>query len=193
MLNIQIEEESCIRCGRCVKVCPAIIFKQNNAQSEIATQHIDHCIICGQCVAVCPTDSVIHSEFPVSKVHKINKDSYAELSDLQSLVADFSSGEDRILRRATALILIHTPKNVRFGCQDSNLAYQNASLMAQSLGVGQFYTGYICAASGMSRINNPIKKLLGIEGTIHAGMALGLQTLQYPNYVDKKDIDLRKF
>lgn len=284
MISIEIDNKSCIRCSKCVKVCPAIIFKQDKRDSGIKTQHIEHCIVCGQCVEVCPTESVIHSEFPKSKIHKIDKDllpspdqvmaliksrqsyrvfskksvptemldqileaahsaptaenyqqvrytlvtdpdmlhrvstatisifssiikkvslvkpivklvypqGYAELADLQSLADDFALSKDRVLRGATALILIHTPKDVRFGCQDSNLAYQNASLMAQSLGVGQFYTGYICAASGMSK-NNAIKRLLGIDGTIHAGMALGLQTINYPNYADKKDIKVKRF
>lgn len=284
MTTIEIDSASCIRCSKCVKVCPAIIFKQNQRQSEIQTQHIEHCIVCGHCVAVCPTGSVIHSEFPIDKVHRLDKmllpspeqvmtlirsrrsyrvfskkpippnfldqileaahnaptaenyqkvqyslftdpdmlhkvsaatvsifssilkkvslvkpllklvspSNYNELSDLKSLVDDFALNNDRVLRGATALILIHTPKGVRFGCQDSNLAYQNGSLMAQSLNVGQFYTGYICAASSMSR-QNAIKRLLGIDGTIHAGMALGIQTLTYPNYVDKKDIDLKRF
>lgn len=284
MVTIEVDDQSCIKCCKCVKVCPSIIFKQDKPQSKIETHHIDHCIVCGQCVAVCPTGSVIHSAFPEDKVHALNKEllpsadqvmtliksrrsyrtfskkpipseyldqildaahsaptaenyqqvkytlitdpkvlhqvsattisifsslikkisivkplikrfypkGYAEISDLQSLIDDFSNNKDRILRGATALILIHTPKDVRFGCQDSNLAYQNGSLMAQSLGVGQFYTGYICAASSMSR-NNAIKRLLEIDGTIHAGMALGMQTLNYPNYADKKDIDLKRF
>lgn len=284
MINIQIDETTCIKCSKCVKVCPAIIFKQKDSNSDIQTQNINHCIACGQCVAVCPTDSVLHSSFPASKVHKIDsqllpsseqvmalmksrrsyrifskkaipnefldqileaahcaptaenlqevkftlvtdpkkleavttatieifssvvkktslvkplikllsKENYESLLGLQSLVNDFKVNKnDRILRGATALLLIHTPKDVRFGKQDANLAYQNASLMAQSLGVGQFYTGYICVASEMSK--KTFADLLEIEGTIQAGMAIGLQTLSYPKYTDKKDIDLRRF
>ena len=284
MIDIQIDEITCIKCSKCVKVCPAVIFKQEGSNSKIETQNINHCIACGQCVAVCPTESVIHSEFPEKKVHKLDSkllpspeqvmtliksrrsyrtfskkqiptefldqileaahsaptaenlqkvqftlvtdpqklhdvsaatigifssmvkkvslikplvkllspENYEGLLDLQSLVNDFTANNnDRILRGATALILIHTPKDVRFGRQDANLAYQNGSLMAQSLGVGQFYTGYICAASDMSK--KPLAELLGINGTIHAGMALGMPTLNYPNYVDKKDINLKRF
>lgn len=284
MIDIYTDKQSCIKCGKCVKVCPAIIFQQENKDSYIETQHVNHCIVCGHCVAICPTESVIHSEFPSNKVHKLDKSnlpsgdqimtliksrrsyrnfskkpipsqyldqileaanfaptaenyqkvqytlitdpqilhqvsqatvqifnsiikkvslikpivklitpkSYAELADLKSLVDDFFNNEDRVLRGATSLILIHTSADVRFGCQDSNLAYQNASLMAQSLGIGQFYTGYICAASGMFK-NNAIKRILGIKGTIHAGMALGMTTFSFPKYVDKKTIDLVRF
>ena len=49
-----------------------------------------------------------------------------------------------ILRKA--VVFIHAPRTSRFGYQDANLAYQNASLMAECLGVSQFYTGFVCSA-----------------------------------------------
>ncbi|MBK5719250.1 nitroreductase family protein [Dysgonomonas sp. Marseille-P4677] len=286
-MNIDIENDSCIKCGRCVKVCPTVIFGQETAKSEVDIHHIETCISCGHCVSVCPTGSVIHSDFPPQKVHKIdadllaspeqvmaliksrrsyrafskqaipievleqileaahsaptaenlqqvqftlvtdpevlhkvsaatisifssivtkvynplikplvklvNPEGYKQVSHLRDLVDDFTNAKkDRILRGSTALILIHTPKDVRFGRQDANLAYQNGSLMAESLGVGQFYTGFICAASDMVK-KSPVAKLLNIEGTIHAGMALGMPTFEYPNYVNKKDIVITRF
>lgn len=287
MITINVDYESCIKCSKCVKVCPATIFKQETSKSEVEVHHMETCISCGHCVAVCPTDSVIHSDFPPQKVHKldadlipsaeqvktliksrrsyrvfskkaipsemleqilnaahaaptaenlqqvhftlitdpemlrkisaatigvfstivktacnplikpivklVNSEGYEQVQHLRNLVDDFTNRDnDRILRGATALILIHTPKKVRFGRQDANLAYQNGSLMAESLGVGHFYTGFICAASDMKK-KNPIAKLLGIEGTIHAGMALGMPTLKYINYVDKNDIVVTRF
>ncbi len=69
-------------------------------------------------------------------------------------------------------IFFYTDKKERFGCQDCNLAYQNASLMAEAAGVSQFYTGFVCSAAGMDR-KRKLQKLLGIEGTVHAGIALG--------------------
>lgn len=91
---------------------------------------------------------------------------------------------DRILRSATALILIHTPRNNRFGATDSQLAYQNGSLMATALGVSQIYTGFLCSAILADRKRRLAKKL-GIDGEIHAGMALGIPVAQFPRYVDK--------
>ena len=63
--------------------------------------------------------------------------------------------------------------------------------MAESLGVSQFYTGFVCTAikqDGKHRIN----QLLGISDVIYAGMALGMPEFRYPNYTDRKDISVRK-
>jgi nitroreductase len=93
-----------------------------------------------------------------------------------------------ILRGATAVLLIHTPKSSGFGCKDSQLAYQNASLMAESLGVAQFYTGFVLRA--IRKRSQKLEKILGLNGKIHAGMALGMPLFDYPNYIDRKEIQI---
>lgn len=99
------------------------------------------------------------------------------------------NGADPILRNATALLLIYTDESVKFGVQDSNLAYQNASLMAESLGVAQVYTGFVCMAAEADK-KQSINKLLGINGKIHAGMALGMPRHKFKKYIDKRPIKL---
>jgi hypothetical protein len=91
-----------------------------------------------------------------------------------------------ILRSATAVLFIHSPQNSDFGQEDCQLAYQNASLMAESLGVSQFYTGFVLRV--IKKHDQKLEKILGINGKIHAGMALGIPQFEYPNYVDRKDI-----
>lgn len=280
-MELKVDTSTCIKCGKCVKVCPSMIFVQQTAGSEVEVENIESCISCGHCVAVCPTNSVIHSEFPPEKVHQINPAElptpqqvmllcksrrsnrafskqpvpaemlnqileaahcaptasnmqqveftlitdpqklseitdctirtfesivkllenpflkpvlkrllskvYKYLPSFYRLVEERKKGNDLILRGATALILIHTPKESRFGCQDANLAYQNGSLMAESLGVSQFYTGFVCVAIKQDN-KNRLAKLLGINGTIHAGMALGIPSFKYPKYIDRKEI-----
>ena len=34
--------------------------------------------------------------------------------------------------------------------------------------------------------------MLGISGKIRAGMALGIPAFRYPNYIDRKDINVTK-
>lgn len=280
-ITLSVEDTTCIRCGHCVRICPSIIFTQNNPNAPIGLQNIHTCISCGHCVGVCPTDSVIHSEFPTDRVHKIDRKllpspeqvmllckarrsnraftdrpvpveklelileaahraptasnrqevSFTVITDREKLrqVSDFTigvfaslaqklenpllkplikmavpqayrylpvfkrlrreyeNGNDLILRGATALIFIHTPKENRFGCQDANLAYQNGSLMAESLGVSQFYTGFVCTADVQEK-KGSLARILGINGKIHAGMALGLPDFRFVNYIDKKDL-----
>lgn len=280
-MTLSINELSCIKCGKCVRVCPAVIFFRNSPGEKVELQNITTCISCGHCVAVCPTDSVVHSDFPPEKVHPVDREKlptpeqvmllcesrrsnrafsskpipenileqilkaahlaptasnkqqieftvitdpvklqqisaytidifssitkrlenpalkfilkpllpelYGYVPAFNRLVNEFKAGHDLILRKATAVIFIHTPKKNRFGCQDANLAYQNGSLMAESLGVSQFYTGFVCSAIQQDK-NRSLAKLLNIEGTIHAGMALGLPDFKYPKYIDRKEI-----
>nr|WP_221412162.1 nitroreductase family protein [Dysgonomonas sp. 25] len=286
MITIDIDKETCIKCGKCVKVCPAYILTQESPKDEIGLRNIQTCIACGHCVAICPTDSVIHSEFPVHKVHTLNRDilptpdqvmelcrarrsnraflsspvpkeylhqivdaahlaptasngqevsftlvtnpellkQIAEITintfeatvkkitnpfinpfinlivpgakeavpQLNAVISKHRSGTDAILRGAKAVLLIHTPSTSNFGRQDANLAYQNASLMAESLGVSQFYTGYVCIAIDMDK-KRKLAKLLNIEGTIHAGMALSMPAFKFPKYTDRKELNLTVF
>lgn len=281
--RIVIDGDSCTKCGRCVRVCPAKIMTQESAVSAVDLVGVNSCISCGHCVAACPTGSVIHSEFPVEKVHKIDyaqmptpeqvmqlcrvrrsnrafsskqipaesldlileaahraptgsnaqQVSYTVITDRQKLdlVIDFTlgvfdgiakklenpllkpllrrmmpgvyaylpnfkrmveerrEGKDPILRGASAVIFIHTPSQSRLGNIDANLAYQNGSLMAESLGVSQVYTGFVLMAIKQDN-KNALAKALGIEGTIHAGMALGMPAFRFPNYIDKKEIEV---
>lgn len=282
---LSVHAESCIRCGKCVRVCPSKIFTQPVPGGEIGLQGIGSCIVCGHCVAVCPTGSVAHGDFPPQKVHPVDRELlpspeqvmllckarrsnriftakpvpeetldrileaahraptavnlqqvaftlvtdpeklhaisaftvgvfasilrklenpllkpvlkriapqlYGYVPHFKRLISEFDQGNDLILRGATAVILIHTPSESRFGCQDANLAYQNGSLMAESLGVAQFYTGFVCSAVEQDR-GKRLGKMLGISGKIHAGMALGMPAFRYPNYIDRKDINVTK-
>lgn len=221
-MTLNIDQESCIKCGKCVRVCPSDIFTQERAGETIGLVRVESCIVCGHCVDVCPTGSVSHSEFPPEKTHTIDysqmptpeqvmlliksrrsnrtltsrpvpkemldkiveaahsaptatnsqslsftvvtdpqklrqvsdytigvfdslaklllnpvvkcvvkpfmKDVYKYVPVFNRLKEEHKAGKDPILRKATALLLIHTPKSNRFGSEDANLAYQNAIL-----------------------------------------------------------------
>lgn len=279
-VKIGVDESICIRCGRCVEVCPVQIFEQKKAQGAISIHKPENCIGCGHCVAACPPGAVCHGDFPAEKVHKadyktmptpeqvmllcatrrsnralsdkpvpeemldcivhaanraptatnaqqlgytvvtdpamlrgvadytigvfskivrklsnplvsiwlrrIMPDAYRYLPAFKRMRRDHAEGHDPILRGATALLFIHAPKQSRFGAEDANLAYQNASLMAQSLGVSQIYMGFVLEATRQDK-NDTLAGMLHLEGRrICAVMALGMPKFRYPNYIDRK-------
>lgn len=284
-LRIDIDRGTCIKCEKCVKVCPASVFITKKGTKEPEVQNQDYCIVCGHCVAACPTGSVLHSEFPEEKVHPIDRtklpthdqmlllmqarrsnrafsrqpvpDEYINLileaahraptaSNLQkvhftvvrdpktlrdisehtidifysikkkidnpavrplikrfmpgvyrmiprfeALKQSFDKGGDPILRNATSVIFIHSPKKNMFGCHDCNLAYQNGSLMAESLGVSQVYTGFVVNAMSRDK-KGGFARMLGTDETVHAGLAIGMPLFRFPNYIDKEDITVNR-
>lgn len=105
-----------------------------------------------------------------------------QLNYMRRLSLAYSKGMDLIMRGAKALIFIHSTANCP---SDANIAYQNASIMAESLNVGHFYTGYVCIFSALDR-DGIIRKALGIEGNIYAGMALGMPKYTFKKYIDRK-------
>lgn len=279
--ELKINDSRCIRCQRCVKICPAGIFYEDNGCIRIKNE--SSCIFCGHCVAVCPKDAVEHAAFPNGSVHPFSLadlpspeqlmlliksrrsnrafsgkeipeeslrmimeaaaaaptaqnsrdvhfvlvrkpetlravteytlDSFMKvvrlldnpfmrmllgrkLAGVYKLVPKFKemyrrfhAGEgDMILRDAKAVLFIYSSEKSRFGAADCNLAYQNASLMAESLGVAQFYTGFVMAALERDK-KGRLNSILGLRNVkIHAGMALAVPLFRFEKYVDREDL-----
>ena len=118
-------------------------------------------------------------------------DAFRYIPVFERLLREDTKGNDLILRKAKAVVFIHAPRTSRFGYQDANLAYQNASLMAECLGVSQFYTGFVCSAIEQDK-KGTLEKKLGIDGKIYAGMALGTPAFRYKNYIDRKDLKVNR-
>lgn len=274
--NIQISS-GCIKCVRCVAVCPAHVMITNEASHAVEVDDVSRCVGCGQCAAICPTHALHHSAYPEGRIHQfkvedcptseqflllckkrrsnrtfsnhpvpkewlqkiVEAGSYAptahnaqdvcykvitsgpqlqilsrfvadtykniirtlqnpllkpflrrfrpqyydNLPAMQNVVAEYNKGNDTILRKATAVILVYTVRCDFFGATNADLAYQNMSLMAETLGVSQFYAGFLCSAIRLKR--GGLEKIIGIEGEIHAAMALGLPKIKFDAYVER--------
>lgn len=65
--RFQVDNEECILCGLCVRVCQELVgvsaigFIDRGAERQVATPyqiHSDVCIGCGACASVCPTGAI---------------------------------------------------------------------------------------------------------------------------------------
>lgn len=276
--NIRIDQQACIRCRRCEKVCPAgiFVFEEKRMHSVQAT----HCIECGQCVAICPSQAVIHPLFGADKIHGFSRNDFPAPEALRLLMkarrsnrtfstekippmsldaiieaayaaptaqnlrniqiiavrdpekikaisaftintfhhaakrlenpvikcllhrkmasvyamipkfkalyrAFYEEGKDPILHHPDTVLFFCAPAKSRFGLTDCNLAYQNASLMAESLGIAHFYTGFVYSALQQDK-KQRLYKTLDIEDVrIFAGMALGMPQFLFERYADR--------
>lgn len=278
--------DRCIRCGRCVRVCPSQIFGRVESEGRIVVREPEGCIVCGHCVAACPAGAIDHEAFPPERVHKADRTQLPSPEQVELLMAvrrsnralsrrpvpqewldrilaaadraptasnarelgytivtdperlrqvaeytlgvfrglerllsspfvkpwlkplmpgvyryvpvfarlrrDYAEGRDRILRGATALIFIHAPEKNRFAAEDANLACQNASLMAEALGVSQIYMGFVLTAIRQDR-HKRLNRILGLEGRrIAAILALGMPEFLYPNYIDREPAEVHR-
>ena len=117
---------------------------------------------------------------------------YRYVPVFKRLRREYAEGRDRILRGATAVLFIHASKANRFGAEDANLAYQNASLMAEALGVSQIYMGFVLTALRQDK-QEKLAGMLGLDDRrICAVMALGMPQFRYPNYIDRTPAEVTR-
>lgn len=111
---------------------------------------------------------------------------YDEVPALMAMNELFQQGQRPSICNCTALIVLSAPKDYSFGAQDCNLAYQNASLMAESLGVSQIYMGFVQTAMFMMGTSRA-SKVLGIPKGHKAWaiMGLGMPAFKYSKYTTR--------
>lgn len=59
MSPFKINQNTCIRCGICVEICPASVIEKNpDGNVNFRSDNENICLGCGQCMAVCSTKSI---------------------------------------------------------------------------------------------------------------------------------------
>ena len=97
---------------------------------------------------------------------------------------------DIILHNAPVLILIHTPKKARFGCDNCNIAATTIINYAHSLGLGTCYIGLLTMAL---RYSKKLRGRLGIpnDRKVHASLVLGYPSYQHAGTVSRKKPEVK--
>ncbi|MGA9047626.1 MAG: nitroreductase family protein [Dehalococcoidia bacterium] len=110
---------------------------------------------------------------------------FRSIPQLKRLVTAVKSGTDRILRNAPALIIFHADEQSAMADINAQLAIQNAALMAYSLGLGSFYTGYILAACQRDK---PIRRLINLPENhkVYGGLAIGYPQFEFKKWIERK-------
>jgi nitroreductase len=108
----------------------------------------------------------------------------------------FESGADPILYGAPVLVAFHARRTVEFADVNAQLALQNASLVAHSLGIGHFYTGWVvspCRAPMARAWNRRIPSLIGIPpgNELHGALALGYPIPRFKNMIERKPPEIK--
>ena len=196
-----VRTDRCIGCGHCVDVCPIpdealqrIVEAARYAPTASNSRQVSFTLVTEpeQLLRIADFTVGVFASTARKLLHPVVRtllkplrpDLYRYAARFAEIEREHEAGNDPILRRATALLIIHTPASNRFGCEDANLAYQNASLMAESLGVSQIYMGFVLTAARMGR-KNAFARIAGITGRPQAIMALGIPAFRYSKYTER--------
>ncbi len=112
------------------------------------------------------------------------------IGQFELTAGNMEKGIDTVLYNAPALILFHADKSVRFAEANANLALQNATFTACSLGLGSFYTGYVVSACIH---DSAIPGLLGVPGghRVYAGLTLGYPKIGFSSWIERDPANIR--
>ena len=58
MLSIQLDEDVCITCGRCVDACPIPCFSFDEKETYIIVSNEEGCLVCRNCEEECPVNCI---------------------------------------------------------------------------------------------------------------------------------------
>jgi len=113
------------------------------------------------------------------------KEAKSILGSFERIVESWKTEKDTILFNAPTVILFHADKTKTLAQINAQLGIQNAMLMAHSLDLGSFYTGYLVEAAHRSK---KIRSLLNIPAgqTLFAGLAIGYPKVPYTKSIVRK-------
>jgi nitroreductase/NAD-dependent dihydropyrimidine dehydrogenase PreA subunit len=112
------------------------------------------------------------------------------ISQFELIAERMGNGIDTVLFDAPTLLLFHADESVRFANENANLALQNATLIACSLGLGSFYTGYVVLAFTHRKT---LGRLVDLPRghKVFGGLALGFPRIQFSRWIDRRPAEVK--
>lgn len=109
----------------------------------------------------------------------------AFLPELDMLLDGLRAGLDLILRNVPELLFFHARAGAMFAEVNANLALQNATLMCEGLGLGNFYLGFVVSAC---KRDKTIPKMLSIPpgNRVYGGLGIGYPKFTFRNWIDRR-------
>jgi nitroreductase/NAD-dependent dihydropyrimidine dehydrogenase PreA subunit len=131
---ISVDQSLCIRCGRCVAVCPRGLIHLDGQWPQ--SQVEDLCIGCGQCVAVCPVAALDNRRAPLAGQTAAAKQTFTAEAAYQFLRSRRSVRcfKQAPVERAKLLQLLDLARLAPSGGNSQGIAYQvieNRAVLAQ--------------------------------------------------------------
>lgn len=80
----KINEDKCIKCGKCAEVCPFTCISMENEYPEMKEAKRQACMKCLHCAAICPTEALIFDNMPCEKsqVQNPGENTYNEMKNM---------------------------------------------------------------------------------------------------------------
>ena len=84
---LEIDTETCTKCGICAAVCPGglILFREDRFPRPVSRAG-EFCLRCGHCVAICPAGSISHVDIPVGQCPPIEDPLKTSLEQCAQLI-----------------------------------------------------------------------------------------------------------
>jgi nitroreductase len=112
------------------------------------------------------------------------------INQLDLMAEKMRQNVDFVLFEAPVLLFFHADKTMRSADVNATLALHNATMVASSLGLGSFYTGYVVTACSHDRA---IPRLIELprKQRVYGGLALGYPAIQFSRWIDRRPAQVR--
>lgn len=126
MLDLIIDEETCISCGQCASDCPAMIISMDTNMPTIAEDLEQFCIGCMHCVAVCSEGSLSILGYTPEKGVSLEKAAVPSPEAIELLIKKRRSNrnyQDENLDPALIEKMVHVASHAPSAHNDRQLLY----------------------------------------------------------------------